>query len=113
MLEVSAQVAEVNGQPTVVFEVDVVTALRKNEVTLRTYPNPSEGDLKVRYNSGRTGSIRMTLVDMKGRSIRIVNFEASSTGEYIFPTADLELSGGVYVLQLRQGDYAGSVKVVR
>jgi hypothetical protein len=97
----------------VVLEVDVVTSLKEDLGLVRVYPNPGEGDLMIRYQSGGGEMIEFELSDMNGRSLKRVMESPNTTGEYRLSIGELRLGGGMYLLQVRQGGASRTVKVVR
>jgi hypothetical protein len=114
VLEVSAVISESNsGTPVVGLEVDVITSVQKKEQVVHVYPNPGEGDLMIRYAVTGNEEISFSLTDMNGKIMSRKSELPNTDGLYILPLGDLELSKGVYLLQVSQGSELKTVKVIR
>lgn len=80
--------------------------------TLQAYPNPSSGDVVVVYNGTVTKETLFALYDVAGK--RVLGIQ----GDAVKRTADgyllnlRHLTNGAYLLQLTNGAYKGSAKVV-
>jgi hypothetical protein len=80
--------------------------------SLSVYPNPTTGKVVVAFNSGRTATYKLTVVDIIGR---IITSENISTIEgYNEKAIDLEHAAkGIYILLIEiEGVEAGKLKIV-
>jgi hypothetical protein len=70
-------------------------------------PNPSFGEMVVRFVLATDDPATLDLVDLQGRALIRRHIEGLQAGEHaITLTADPKLAAGTYLLRLRQGDRA-------
>lgn len=72
-------------------------------IGLETYPNPTAGIFKVRFDLPAAGAATFSMMDLQGRTL-FTREEAVSTGSQTFTYDGSELAPGVYFLRM---DYAG------
>jgi hypothetical protein len=113
ILEVSASVSTVNDKPVVSLNVEVITSLENGEVVMSVYPNPADQEIRVIMRTGRTEPVSLSLTDLNGKILTAMVHPASTENEYVLPLGSLELSQGLYLLQVRQGGLIRTVKVMK
>jgi hypothetical protein len=74
------------------------------------FPNPTQGNFTVQFNSDSSQAIQVELYDLRGRSVYHSNIE--NTG-FINQNIQLQaLQAGVYVLKVKDGDKQVTRKLV-
>ncbi|GAB3498241.1 hypothetical protein GCM10027341_19580 [Spirosoma knui] len=81
------------------------------ELTIR--PNPSSGDVTLQYRLPHPTSLRLTLTDETGRTVRQFDWPNQSAGEHQQTLRDLPDEPGAYVLQIESDGQLLSRKVLR
>lgn len=77
------------------------------------YPNPFEQEITLQLATAEAGQVHVTLTDMLGRQI-YSQLTAVNAGQATLQlTLNQALPQGVYVLQVRQGDATGQIRVVK
>lgn len=64
-------------------------------------PNPSPGQARVRFRVGRTGDVRLELIDVRGRRIRELHRGVVEAGAHELVVDGRDLPNGVYYLRLQ------------
>ncbi|MBS1911514.1 MAG: T9SS type A sorting domain-containing protein [Bacteroidetes bacterium] len=94
----------------VVESVERTRALTGEAITLDVRPNPSRGEITVRWNvAGSPADVLLTLSDISGREI-LSRFVPRSRNEIAVATTGI--ARGVYLLSVRAGARATAMKVV-
>jgi hypothetical protein len=70
---------------------------------LNLYPNPTANDLKLDYAAKADGNLRITVIDGLGHQVLNTN-QAVSSGTSTFSLALPDLSNGMYVLRIHDGE---------
>jgi hypothetical protein len=81
-------------------------------LALRVAPNPAQRTASISYSLPRPGSIDLTLLDVAGRTVRVLVSGRQPAGEFRLPLDDAGLAPGVYVLRLRSDRQVLTGKVV-
>ncbi len=76
-------------------------------------PNPSAGDVVIRYRLPRRTNLQLTLTDATGRTVRTRNWPNQPAGEHQQTLGDLPTMPGVYLLRLETDGQLLSQKVLR
>ena len=115
VLEVSAVVSESSsGTPVVGLEVEVVTALEKGNPVIKVFPNPIDSEIRILCACPGNQLIRTFLFDLNGKQMRKVSHQPTDLQtEIILPVGDLDLSQGMYLLQINQGNLSAVIKVLK
>jgi hypothetical protein len=113
ILEVTGTVSTVNGQPVVGLSVEVITGVEDEKIVFIVYPNPTDGDIRVVLRTNSIEDVLLRFTDLSGKTITANTNPASPENEYVLPIGDLELSQGMYLLQVHQGGVVKTVKVVK
>jgi hypothetical protein len=77
----------------------------------RLFPNPTQGKVRVTFNTGKTGTIEARILDASGKVVveeQVQSTDGSFDREYTIEGS----ARGTYLLQLRQGDYWRHEKIV-
>ncbi|MBM2813601.1 MAG: hypothetical protein HW421_363 [Ignavibacteria bacterium] len=74
-----------------------------NSFELSVYPNPSNGNIKIRYEIRKPEYCLLSLKDESGKAVAIIFEGASDTGLNEVEYDSRNLSSGVYLLELKQG----------
>jgi ELWxxDGT repeat protein len=83
-------------------------------VTMKAYPNPFSGNVRVQFASGQSGQGLLQLYNLQGQVVKSIWQDTLLAGQEV----DLEVNGtdlplGLYVLRLIQGNQYHHLKVVR
>jgi hypothetical protein len=81
-------------------------------LALRVSPNPVAGGAIVCYSLPCSGNIDLTLLDVAGRTVRVLASGRRSAGNFRLRLDDAELAPGVYLARLRAGRQVLTSKVV-
>ena len=96
--------------------VTVVSATKDADVAaigLSIFPNPSTGTSTVSYHVlDRTTSVNITLTDLLGRSVRVLENSVKAVGPQSAPLNTAELAAGTYLVRVQVGDRVSTRKVV-
>jgi hypothetical protein len=82
-------------------------------LTLKVYPNPSDGKFTIQYTLSKDENVIITITDLLGRSILILTKGNLNAGEYneTFVTKDLKISNGMYICKLQAGDITKTIAI--
>jgi len=91
--------------------VPSATALSQN------YPNPFNPRTTIRYQLNRAGSVRLAIVDVRGRVVRTLVNESQDTGWYSVQwdgkdQAGQQVSSGLYLYRLEAPDFQAQKKLL-
>jgi hypothetical protein len=101
-----------------IFNRGTLTSIEENplsEIDFRleqNYPNPFNGITKIKYSIKDEGRVTLKVYDLLGRETALLVDEIKSPGTYEVEFNANNLSSGVYVCQLKQGDKTLSRKLV-
>ncbi|RYZ44358.1 MAG: T9SS type A sorting domain-containing protein, partial [Sphingobacteriales bacterium] len=90
-------------------EVNVGPRYASSDLDVNVYPNPFQNELKVAIK-GAEGMVQLTLVDMMGRQIFNQQVDAAAL---ITIQPQVQLSEGVYMLQVTQNGTTSQFRVVK
>ena len=99
--------------PNQTIALDATTLSNDNfEISgLQLYPNPTSGSLNIQFNSRNQGTVKVTLFDVKGRTILQRDFE--NVGTSFTKSMDLEsVANGIYIVKIQEGSYSSSKKIL-
>lgn len=95
------------------YEAYNITAMHETSGLLITaFPNPASEIINLGYSSKTTGDLELTVLDVTGRII-LQRHEASVYGDNQLQIAIDDLSNGLYIIRLAQGNLAGQIKLVK
>ena len=80
---------------------------------LSVSPNPSAGDVTLRYVLPRRMDVRLTVTDAAGRTLQSVDMPGQPAGEYGRTLRNLPATPGVYYVQISSDGASVSRKIVR
>ncbi len=95
------------------FVIETALGTNQNELNnLSVYPNPTNGNVTVSFQSNATDNVSLALYDVQGRLIRS-NVAASVVGNFEYTMNLSDFPTGVYLLKISQGDLTYNKKIVR
>jgi hypothetical protein len=106
------------GDPALRIKRPAPTAVSENPsrmptlLALRISPNPAARTAGICYSLPRSSNIDLTLLDVAGRTVRVLASGRHSAGEFRLRLDDAGLNPGVYLVRLRTDSQALTVKVV-
>jgi hypothetical protein len=88
-------------------------SLALSQSGIELFPNPAKaGRVTVKYSLPRAEPLRVTLLDVSGRTVRRSSFEARSSAEGSFSIDVRGVNAGVYVVKLESGASSLTRKLV-
>jgi hypothetical protein len=90
---------------------------QKAAVSVNVYPNPTAGRMEINIYLPKTGSVTCSIYDAQGRLVNSILHGSLPAGAHTLRWNGLDrqnrlVAAGVYLLNLRCGDYAGARPVV-
>jgi hypothetical protein len=76
------------------------------------YPNPSRGEVNLRYGLHSPGFVRIAVYDMTGREIMRVQDGMMGAGLHEFAWSSSDLPNGIYLVRIESGVYRASSTLV-
>lgn len=97
------------------FGAEVLATEPVDERRVTISPNPSAGDITVRYQLRQRADVRLTLTDATGRTLHTVALPNQAAGEHAqtLPGRSLPAAPGIYYLQLDADGQPVSRKILR
>ena len=86
-------------------ELPVTTAIES------AYPNPFNSEITLNYSIARSGSVKLTVFDLAGREIAVLEDGFMKAGFYTFPVNSANWSTGVYLVQMKTADVVKTIKI--
>jgi hypothetical protein len=77
------------------------------------YPNPTHGDLQLKYSLSESATVQITVLDMMGRRLQGGISTQRTAGDYDDQIDVSALATGTYMVELRVNDQAYTYKAVR
>ncbi|MBK6507172.1 MAG: T9SS type A sorting domain-containing protein [Ignavibacteria bacterium] len=88
------------GNTTIINSQSLVSV---HNITVHTYPNPTNGSFRVRYSSSFIASVEIKLFDIAGRTVYSKSLKLASGKNEIDINAD-KLVSGTYFLKTNFGE---------
>lgn len=85
----------------------------KQEITLKVFPNPSQGEFKVEVNLEAEGEVSAKIFDMTGKLVKDISSDLQVSGQKV--TADVSLSdakSGILFLRIESGKQKLTKKLI-
>ena len=101
-----------------IFNRGTLTSIEENPIDLidfkleQNYPNPFNAMTRIKYSIKEEGRVTLKVYDLLGREVALLVDESKRPGIYEVEFKPNDLSSGVYVYQLKQGDRTLSRKLV-
>ena len=89
--------------------VDETKAAMKMEVT--TYPNPSSGEVTVKYRTEESGQVRVAVYDLYGKLVKVLTEDTQRAGMHTLNLDGAELPAGVYTCRVQSGVNSATAKI--
>ena len=84
-----------------------------SEFTLEAvYPNPFNPITNIRYSINKPSNIKITIFDVRGRQVEVIENEFKEIGTYAFTWNALNHSSGIYYVQIQGDSEVETQKVV-
>jgi hypothetical protein len=93
-------------------EVDVATNDLLNTMGVKAWPNPTNQNFNVQYNLPESGSLTISLVDVRGAEMIRVERTRQMAGEQVEQFDLSQLPEGVYFLRMQTANSQGTLRVV-
>jgi len=74
------------------------------------YPNPFNANTKIRYEMKNPGYVTIQIFDITGNSIEIIEESRQETGQYLINWNASNYSTGIYIIQMKVGEFIQSRK---
>ena len=100
-----------------IIQKNTITQIGDNIISKNTdlsiYPNPSSGDLTIKYDVAQRSNVKIDIYDIKGILIKtIIDTQNQHTGKYQIPVNLTELPSGIYIVNLINNEKRFSEKLV-
>ena len=79
---------------------------------LSAYPNPFNPITNIRYSINKPSNIKITIFDIRGREVEVIENEFKEIGSYAFTWNALNHSSGIYYVQIQGDSKVETQKVV-
>jgi hypothetical protein len=84
-----------------------------DEETVNVYPNPFRNKFNISYETSESGNVRISLLDMFGKEVRIIQEDAKQTsGKHIVEMQAEDLKSGIYIVRIQTQSYSVLKKVL-
>lgn len=97
------------------YELHETQAQKQNEIShllLKTYPNPFNPSTYIYYNLSQESVVELNIYNTQGQLVATLVNSFQSQGEYQVPWHPVNLSSGVYIIDLRAGNYQTTEKIL-
>lgn len=84
---------------------DEVAEVPRSYELSQSYPNPFNPSTTIRYRLPQTDRVRLEVVDLMGRTVRVLVDERNSAGQYTVSFDGSNLPSGMYLYHLRAGSF--------
>jgi len=91
---------------------DVENQLTEN-LNLKVYPNPVQDEAIVSYNLNQSANIKIELVDLLGRSIKVLYNSFNANGNYIIQSDISDVQPGTYFVRMFCGEKVLTQKLLK
>jgi hypothetical protein len=88
-----------------------VSAITKTDV-LRTYPNPFRQSATISYELTSDENVTIKVFSITGKEVATLQNGKQRAGAYMLQWNASELQGGVYIVQMKAGDYSAMSKMM-
>ena len=79
---------------------------------LNAYPNPSNGDVTVKYMVSKSSNVTLTIYDLSGNEIKTVQEGFVSQGYYTVPFNLSGIAAGSYIIKMTSGNQVSSLPLI-
>lgn len=76
------------------------------------YPNPSTGNINIRFNISQPENVRIIIYDIWGRKVRTLISEAMVPGNKNVEFGAEDFPGGIYFIRIEAGKYQETMKLI-
>lgn len=78
----------------------------------QNFPNPFNPSTEIRYETGASGPVKLTVHDLLGREVAILVDGIQPAGQKILRWNAAGLASGLYFCRLQAGDFSSSIKLI-
>jgi hypothetical protein len=82
-----------------------------NKVEVTAYPNPSSGNVTVKYRVAENGPVHIAVYDIYGKQVMVVTDESQKAGMHTLRFDGTQLPAGVYTCRIRSGISSAATKI--
>jgi hypothetical protein len=86
-------------------------APQDKDIEAEAYPNPFKSTIYVQVSNPDEKEISMNMFDLMGKNVPIKPLNNTPEGVHVLDTE--RLSAGLYLLQVKVGDYSKTVKLIK
>ena len=91
----------VSGTSQKLFDMSGISSVDNNDTDYEVlYPNPANNSVNLDFNLEQTSNVKITLTDLKGNMIKLINDEVFEQGKHTISTSVSELSAGTYFINI-------------
>ncbi len=81
--------------------------------TYKVYPNPFENEIKLTYQLKSSEKVKITVLDMMGKEIKVLENSLKEKGEYITSTSFNNTQAQNYILRIQIGERIFTEKLIQ
>jgi len=96
----------------VVLDLKLKTELPTNYYLNDAYPNPFNHSTRLTYGLHKSGTVKIQIYDISGRLITTLTDREHSAGNYTVTWNALDISSGIYLVEMQTGSFSGIKKVM-
>ncbi|MCS7052749.1 MAG: T9SS type A sorting domain-containing protein [Ignavibacterium sp.] len=78
----------------------------------QNYPNPFNPQTKIKFSVPELSFVKLSVFDILGKEVRTIVNDWKTTGEYVVEFDGSELPSGVYLYQIKAGNYVETKKMI-
>ena len=93
-------------------QVTADTSVSNQSSLMANYPNPFNPTTVINYQIARNGYVTLKVYDILGREVATLVNEYEATGSYSVTFNASNLASGVYIYQLRSGNFLATKKLL-
>ena len=82
-----------------------------DQIGLKIFPNPTSDQTQVTFDLDQTSAVQMTLHDLTGREVQVINPQRLTPGQYTQQLNVSHLNSGVYLLKIKVGEKTTTRKI--
>jgi hypothetical protein len=92
-------------------DVEQISGLPKDFNLTQNYPNPFNPSTKIEYSIPEVAFVQLKVYDILGNEVATLVNEEQSTGSYRVDFSGANLSSGMYIANLQDGNYTKTIKM--
>jgi len=96
----------------IVLDVTTETVIPDAFYLAQNYPNPFNSTTRIEFGTPETGGVSVSVYDLNGRLVKDLIHEVLNAGEHFVLWESLNISTGIYLVQMESSDFKAVRKVI-